>query len=110
MAVPVSDVLLGVEMAIQLWIPQVLFVLCVVKRTEGFQAEGCTLSLSGDQAEGVRRELLPVTAHSQGDGEMRSSSLTRSWSSGGNGSSTEGQGEETMQNLSKEGIQTRGSR
>lgn len=111
MAVPVSDVLLGVEMAIQLWIPQVLFVLCVVKRTEVFQAEGCAVSLSGDQAEGVLRELLlPVPVHSQGDVEMRSSSLTRSWSSGGNGGSTEGQREETVQNLSKEGIQTTGSR
>lgn len=110
MAVPVSDVLLGVEMAIQLWIPQVLFVLCVVKRTEVFQAEGCALSLSGDQAEGVLCELLlPVPVHSQ-DVEMRSSSLTRSWSSGGNGGSTEGQREETVQNLSKEGIQTTGSR
>lgn len=67
-----------------------LFVLCVVKRTGVFQAEGCTLPWSGYQAD-VLRELLPVIAHSQGDVEMRSSSLTPSWSSGGNGRSTEGQ-------------------
>lgn len=79
--------MLGVEMA-SLGPPGALCAVCCEK---DFQAEGCTLPWSGYQAEGVLRELLPVIAHSQGDVEMRSSSLTPSWSSGGNGRSTEGQ-------------------
>lgn len=60
------------------------------KGTEVFQAEGCTLSLSGYQAEGFICELLPVIAHSQGDAKVRGSSLMQRWSSWGNLRNTEG--------------------
>lgn len=64
--------------------------LCLVERTEVFQAESCTLSLSGYQPKGLICELLPIIAHSQGYVKVRGSSLAQRWSSGGNVRSTEG--------------------